>query len=106
MVGNNSVTSNAWARLKKNEHIQSLRWRQELEDAPERIFTEKRVENLESSLRAFHENKRDFRGYPSHLTVEPTNACNLQCTSCPTKYRDNGVRRGRIDARKFRSVLH
>ena len=44
-------------------------------------------------------------GYPSHLTVDVTNICNLKCPLCPTGIGAPGRSKGKMPLDKFRRII-
>lgn len=43
--------------------------------------------------------------YPSFISIEPTNICNLQCPECPTGNGSSKVEKGKISIDLFRSII-
>jgi len=50
-------------------------------------------------------NRSKVYGYPSRLSIETGNICNLSCPLCPTGQKDAGVKRGFITLDNFKKII-
>ena len=72
------------------------------------VFDARQDEQFKEYRRRWHENPTNFivDGFPIHLDIESTNACNLRCPFCATTFGNWGPhRKGLMDLSLFKKVI-
>ncbi len=70
-----------------------------------RRFTPLRLLNLIIAEIQYHLRSAYLYNYPTAITIEPGNICNLRCPLCPTGQKDKGAERGFLELNDFKKVV-